>query len=96
MQEIWMPDTETYNSIQKQKDFVNFVANTNYAARPDRQTADEIISLIENINKPETFKSWMVCLDILNSNLDYHHNRKSGVYWRQWWGRARESKRSGF
>lgn len=84
MPEIWIPDMGTYNSIQKIKGFVNFVANTKYATKPDKETAEEIVSLIENIDKRETHKDWMVCLDILNSDPDYHYNRKSGVYWREW------------
>jgi len=81
----WIPDIETYNSIQKLKTFVNFVANTKYATGNDKQAAEKIIYLIENIDKPETYKNWMVCLDIFNTGPDYHHNGKHGIYWRQWW-----------
>ena len=84
MSDIWIPDTATYNSIQKLKNFVTFVATTKYATEVDKKTARKIVYLIDNIDKPATFKNWMVHFDILNSDLDYHHNKKSGIYQRYW------------
>jgi hypothetical protein len=84
MPDCWIADTDTYNKLQKLKVFVNFISALKYATEKDKQAASEIINLIENINKPETFKSWNVCLDIFDREIQYGANKKEGFYWRSW------------
>lgn len=55
MPDLWIADADVYNKLQKIKTYVIFVAGLKYAIEKDKQGAAEIISLIENINKPETF-----------------------------------------
>ena len=68
MSSLWIANADTYNKLQKLKAYVTFVAGLKYATEKDKQVAAEIINLIENINKPDTFKSWNVCLDIFDQN----------------------------
>jgi hypothetical protein len=81
--ERWKPDKVTYDNIQKLKKFVDFVSNLEYATGLDKRKAKEIISLIENIDKPKTHKEWNVCLDIFDPEIQYG-NEKEGFYWRKW------------
>lgn len=69
MPDIWIPDNETYNKLQQLKSFVDFVAGIEYATVEDKQKVTRINSLIEHINEPDTFKSWNVCLDIFDRDL---------------------------
>ncbi len=84
MPDWWIADTDTYNKLQKLKAFVNFISALKYATEKEKQSATEIINLIENINKPYTFKSWNVCLDIFDREIQYGANKKEGFYWRSW------------
>lgn len=84
MPDLWIADADVYNKLQKLKTYVIFVAGLKYATEKDKQAAAEIISLIENINKPETFKSWNVCLDIFDREIQNSANKKEGFFWRSW------------
>ena len=81
--EYWIPDTETYNQLQKLKQFVDFVAGLEYSTPEDKTKAEEIKLLIENIDKPETFlKEWLIALDIFD--YDIQAGRGTGIYWKKW------------
>ncbi|MDO9255669.1 MAG: hypothetical protein Q7U54_09165 [Bacteroidales bacterium] len=81
---FWIPDEGTYNKIQKLKKYVAFIAGLPFSSDEDKQKASRIIFLIENINKPETFRSWNVCLDIFDRDIQYGFNKSKGIYWRTW------------
>ena len=81
--EFWIPDSETYNHLQKLKKYVDFVAGLEYSTAEYKTKAEEIKLLIENINKPESFlKNWFVGLDIFD--YDIQGGRGTGIYWRKW------------
>ena len=84
MSNLWIADVDTCNKLQKLKTYVIFVAGLKYATEKDKQVAAEIINLIENINKPDTFKSWNVCLDIFDREIQDGVDKKEGFYWRSW------------
>lgn len=84
MSDYWIPDNETYSHLQQLKSFVDFVAGLEYATVEDKQKVAKINSLIEHINEPDTFKSWNVCLDIFDRDLQTGTNKKGGIYWRKW------------
>ncbi|MDP2890110.1 MAG: hypothetical protein Q8P34_14235 [Bacteroidota bacterium] len=80
--EYWVPDSETYNQLQKLKKFVDFVVCLPDAYELHKQNADKIKELIETINQPETFKDWRVCLDITDWNVQVGNG--TGIYWKKW------------
>jgi len=80
--EYWVPDSETYNQLQKLKKFVDFVAGLPDALALHKQNADKIKELIETINQPETIKEWWVNLDIFD--YDIQGGRGTGIYWKKW------------
>jgi len=84
MSEFWIIDNDTYNKLQPLKTFVDFVAGLKYSTPDEKQKAIEIRNLIDNIDKPETFKSWNVCLDIFDTSIQNGNNKEGGVYWRKW------------
>lgn len=83
MANSWIPDKETYNNIQKLTALVTFLSNTKYATIEFKEQSPKIISLIKNLNKPETFMEWNVCLDIFDREIQYNSELK-GIYWRSW------------
>ncbi|PKP40757.1 MAG: hypothetical protein CVT95_13210 [Bacteroidetes bacterium HGW-Bacteroidetes-12] len=83
--DYWIADTKTYNTIQKLKKFVEFVAGLKDTTTEDRQKAQKIIELIEKINQPNSFKNWNVCLDIFDRDIQNRTTKVDGVYWRKWW-----------
>lgn len=56
-------DKNTYNEIQKLKEFVELVAELAYFEKT-KNYAEEIISLIDTIDQYETHKQWAVELSI--------------------------------
>jgi len=82
-QEYWIADPTTYTNLQKIKRFVHFVAELPFASNEDRQKAGEIISLIENIDNPSSFKEWCVCFDITDPSMQSEADM--GIYFRKWW-----------
>ncbi|MBS1579287.1 MAG: hypothetical protein JST29_06565 [Bacteroidetes bacterium] len=85
MTNLWVADKETYDKLQQLKTFVDFVASLEYATPTDKQKAIKIKTLIENIDKPETFEGWNVCLDIFDRDIQNGINKNGGTYWRKWW-----------
>jgi len=81
--EYWKPDKLSYNKIQELKKFVKFVSNLEFAEIGGQSQANEIIHLIESIDKPETYKNWCVYLNIFDRQLQ-EDSSKEGVYWRKW------------
>lgn len=84
MPDLWIADNDTYNKLQKLKVYVTFVAGLKYATEKDRQAAAEINNLIGNINNPDSFKTWNVCLDIFDQEIQEGAKKKEGFYWRSW------------
>lgn len=82
--DFWIMDSKTLNELQILRTFVNFVVSLKYATESDRQSASEINYMIENLDKPEIFKPWNICLDIFDPDLMYSGNKKQGIYWRTW------------
>lgn len=82
--DFWIMDLQTLSGLQILKTFVDFVASLKYATENDRQNASKINSMIESLDKPESFKDWNVCLDIFDQDLMYSENKKHGIYWRSW------------
>jgi hypothetical protein len=80
--EFWIPDVDTYNHLQKLKKFVDFVAGLEYSTSEDKTKVEEIKLLIENIDKPESFKEWCVSIDIYDWEVQGGHGK--GIYWRGW------------
>lgn len=80
----WIADDETYTTLQELKKFVFFVAGLKYATAKEQEKAALIIHQIENINKPETFKGWDVCLYIFDYDRQEGRNEEEGVYLRKW------------
>lgn len=83
-EEVWIVDTEWYNNLQLLKEFVLLVADMKEATPKDKKAAKEVIYLIEDINNPSTFKSWNVCLDIYDTELQCGNKKGGGIYWRSW------------
>lgn len=77
-------DWNTLNQLQILKVFVNFVVSLKYAKESDRKKGAEINYLIENLDNPETFKNWNVCLDIFDFDIMYSKTKMHGVYWITW------------
>ena len=84
MAKYWTTDIDTYTKLQNLKKFVAFVAGMKHASDKDRQTALQIEQLITTIDRPETFKTWNVCLDIFDRDIHYGRKKQQGVYWRKW------------
>lgn len=84
LRNCWVADEETYKLLQKLKPFVQFVGNLKYATQKDKQNTIEIITSIENINKPSTFTGWNVCLDITDPQIQNSTDGAEGLYWRTW------------
>ncbi len=82
--EIRKIDETTFNIIQKIKEFVDFVCNLDFATTKNKIDAKEIKYIIDNINNPETYKDWNVCLDIFDYEIQDYSNKKNGFYWRKW------------
>ncbi len=84
MKEYKIIDAKSYEELQLLKEFVRFVANLEQASAMDREAANEIISLIENINDPSTFKEWNIGLDIFDYDKQQGKDKEPGVYLRTW------------
>ena len=80
--EYWIIDTKTYHEVQKIKRYVDFVSELEFTSLKDKEKAEEVKFLIENIDKPEYIKEWCVCLDIYNWEVQSGHGK--GIYWRGW------------
>jgi len=76
--EYWKPNNATYTKIQQLKAYVNFIAQLKYCTKKDKENAEEVNYLIENIDNPSTYKNWMVCLDIYDRDVQYGTNKKGG------------------
>ncbi len=84
MDDFWIIDTDTYQQLQSLKLFIKFVSGLGCATSTDKKTANEIIYLLENINRPNSFKSWNVCLDIFDRHIIDSSEKLTGFYWRSW------------
>ncbi len=82
--EFWTVDDDTYIQLQKLIKFVEFVSSLEYTSETDREKAAEIIELIKNINNPKSFKTWDICIDIYDHDIQWKLNDRTGVYWRSW------------
>jgi uncharacterized protein YfbU (UPF0304 family) len=89
--EFWVPDSETYNQLQKLKKFVDFVAEQEETYKEHKANTEKVKYFIENLCKPETFTDdWNTCIDIYDPIIQgghYGHNyeENKGLYWKRWW-----------
>lgn len=81
--DLWIPDTATYNELQKLKEFVHFVARLPQADQKSKTNAEKIIHFIENIHKPESDFSWYASFYIEDGD-DVIDDDHPGVYLRVW------------
>lgn len=77
-------DDKTYVEIQKLLTFVDFISNLKNATEQDKENCIVIKQKIENINNPETFNNWNICLDIFDYAVLAKINAAVGLYWRTW------------
>jgi hypothetical protein len=80
--EKWIPDISTYNELQKLKKFADFVARLD-RVNDNTQKVKEIHYHIENIDKPETYKIWNVCFNIIDYEALGNKN-VGGIFRRHW------------
>lgn len=57
-------DDETFNELQKLKDFVSLVGSLEQCDKQTKSKLNGIIYQIENINNPETYRNWDVFVDV--------------------------------
>ncbi len=84
MENSLIVDDKTYLEIQKLQKFVDFISNLKYATVQDKANCIVIKQKIENVNNPETFNNWNICLDIFDYEVQGKINGAVGVYWRTW------------
>lgn len=60
MHDFWSPDNELYTELQKLVEFVQFVAHLDLAQNEDKEHADQICQLIENMQTKEGLVEWHV------------------------------------
>lgn len=82
--EYWTVDDDTYIQLQKLIKFVEFVSNLEYTTDTGREKCNEIIELIKKLNNPESFKTWDICIDIYDRDIQWKLKDRTGVYWRSW------------
>ena len=83
--EYWIIDKASLENIQKLNRFVDFVSGLEQTSSEHKKKATELKYLIENLDKPETFKEWLVCLDIFDESRQYRYIKDAGIYWMKWW-----------
>lgn len=82
--QYWKPTPKVYEQIQKLKQFVHQVSHHELATEQDKQNADKVISLLETIDQPETYKEdWYVELWIIDEAVQ-SGAVKEGVHLRKW------------
>jgi len=69
----WILDKQGCQELQKLKPFVNFVAELPDVTEEQRENAEVINWLIENIDRPETYKTWWCKISIL---YDFEDNKR--------------------
>ena len=84
--DYWTADTKAYNTIQKLKKFIDFVAGLEDTTSEDQQKAQKIIAIIEKINQPEHFNYsfWSVRLDVYDRSIQHLTPENRGVWLRKW------------
>jgi len=60
LQDRWKQDKEACIELQKLKKFVDFVAAIPGVTKEQKENAEVVNWLIENIDKPETYRNWCV------------------------------------
>ncbi|PTN05626.1 hypothetical protein [Mangrovibacterium marinum] len=66
---FWTIDQDTLQKLQTLKAFVDYVAKLKETSSDHKHNAQELKYLIANLDKPETFKQWCVCIDIYDPVL---------------------------
>lgn len=77
-------DNETYNELQKLIKFVDFVTSLEYCTEIDRINAAIIINRIKELNNPETYCDWDICIDIYDLDIQFKLTDRNGIYWKTW------------
>lgn len=81
----WIIDNTTLEKLQVLKQFVDFVAGLEETSPEHKNNAEKVKYLIENLNKPETFKQWNSCIDIYNPFIQMgNYGENGGIYWKDW------------
>jgi hypothetical protein len=81
----WIIDNTTLEKLQVLKQFVDFVAGLEETSPEHKNNAEEVKYLIENLDKPETFKQWNSCIDIYNPFIQMgNYGKNGGIYWKDW------------
>ncbi len=84
-QNYWTIDKDNLEKLQVLKEFVDFVASLEGTGPGHKNNAPEIKYLIENLDKPETFKDWCACIDIFNETIQIgNYGKNGGIYWKSW------------
>ena len=85
IEDRWILDKQGCHELQKLKRFVNFVAELPDVTEEQRENAEVINWLIENIDRPETYKEWSCRIGI-----DYEfedNNPVKQLEGKVWWVR---------
>lgn len=84
MTDFWKIDTETYTEIQKLTRFVDFVKSLNIATEKDIANCENIKRQIINLVNTEKLKSWNICIDIFDYEVQAKIDDAKGYYWKTW------------
>lgn len=79
--DFYKPVLKEYTEIQKLKKFLALAASVGDYTN---NHLTEIIFLIENINKPSTYKNWNICLEIRDLRKEMLHGKINDYYIRSW------------
>lgn len=77
-------DKSTLEKLQVLSQFVDFVAGLDETSPEHKSNAEKVKYNIENLDKPETFKFWSVCLELIDYGISFRSNA-AAVYIRNWW-----------
>jgi len=81
----WIIDQTTLEKLQVLQAFVDFVARLEETPDEHKRNAEEVKCLISNLDKPETFQQWCVCIDIYDPVLQCGDDGVGGgIYWKDW------------
>lgn len=83
LQDRWIQDKKACLELQKLKKFVDFVAAMPGVTEEQKENAEVINWLIENIDKPETYKKWWVKIGISFED-DYDESSPAKIIEKSW------------
>ena len=83
LQDRWIQDKKACLELQKLKKFVDFVAAMPGVTEEQKENAEVINWLIENIDKPETYKKWWAKVSIRFGD-DYDESPPARIIDKSW------------